>query len=150
MYVHSLGTTGLQWHLIFKCPQTFRTRVKLSHGGVEVWLWEVNFYPLRWWMPGWMWCQVLLPNPWSMGLKNYPIISAIGSPTEKISEFLDLFSYSLFWCPFLLTLKTQDISFTSYNIQGRSPKGPCWLHVMSLLCTQISPLRKQSELLLIC
>ena len=62
---------------------TFRTRVKLSHGGVEVWLWEVNFYPLRWWMSGWMWCQVPLPNPWSMGLKNYPIISAIGSPTEK-------------------------------------------------------------------
>ena len=29
-------------------------------------LWEVNHYPVRWWMIGWMWCQVPLPNPWSM------------------------------------------------------------------------------------
>ena len=33
-------------------------------------LWEVNHYPVRWWMIGWMWCQLPLPDPWSMGLKK--------------------------------------------------------------------------------
>ena len=154
VHVHSLGTSGPQWHLIFKCPQTLSCLTLTTHYCVmtTTWLWshmsivpelgaiakwgghqkrvmagkmtsmgldlrhcgfgkpraiprqlikavgsaggalggkdleqERNFpmggveawfvrsepdYPVRWWMIGWMWCQLPLPDPWSMGLKK--------------------------------------------------------------------------------
>ena len=42
MYVHSLGTSGPQWHLIFKCPQTLSCLTLTTHYCVmtTTWLWR--------------------------------------------------------------------------------------------------------------
>ena len=42
MHVHSLGTSGPQWHLIFKCPQTLSCLTLTTHYCVmtTTWLWR--------------------------------------------------------------------------------------------------------------